>query len=319
MTSKSVQRPGAEDLRPEAFFDLRDVQHARLFQGTKYAWEALARLPQYVVETFDELKSSLLSEGRLQTSGPRSVKVSGGNGLVIKPPGLELPTDLWVDGELIIEEGVNIGPFCRISGRNYLATEAVLESHVVLDGNHLLGSGCHLGPFSYLRGSVILGARSHVRAEIKDSVLLDAISVPDPDGGEAGAKKIGTSIAHGLYVGDAVVGRGVNLGAGTMFATTRLDWKEVYPLGQQSVVQDASGVKLDLPPVGFKFSAIVGDWANVACGSILGPGAVIGRRSRLYPQSVVTGYIPPDHTSIRRGLLRAIRGNRGVGTYSGRI
>ena len=187
MTSKRVQRPGAEDLRPEAFFDLRDVQHARLFQGTKYAWEALARLPRYVVETFDALKSGLLSEGRLQTSGPGSVKVSGGNGLVIKPPGLELPTDLWVDGELIIEEGVKIGPFCRISGRNYLATEAVLESHVVLDGNNLVGSGCHLGPFSYLRGSVILGARSHVRAEIKDSVLLDAISVPDPvEGGIRG-------------------------------------------------------------------------------------------------------------------------------------
>lgn len=312
MSDSNLQKPTMEDLRPDAFFDLKGVQHARLFEGVTFAWEAISKLPQYIAEFFDQIRSNALSKGELEVLDLRQKQHIEGTQRVVAPPGYELPNDLWIDGELIIEEGVKIGPFCRISGKNYLATGAVLESHIVIEGNSIIGRGCQLKPFTYLRGNVVLGEQCEVRAEIKNAILLDAAD-------NSAGSKIGTSIAHGLYIGDAIVGRGVNLGAGTVLANIRLDWQQVHPLGRLREVFDKleSPVKLQL--VGYKHCGVIGDWVTVGCESIVGPAVMIGPRCRVFPHSIVTGYVPPNHEWRGQGQVKQILADRGIGTYEGRI
>ena len=52
-----------------------------------------------------------------------------------------------------------------------------------------------------------------------------------------------------------------------------------------------------------KLGAMVGDLAEIGCGTVLNPGTVIGRRTRVYPLSAVRGYVPPDSIYKKQGEI----------------
>ncbi len=144
----------------------------------------------------------------------------------------------------------------------------VIEPGVYIAGPCIIGKGCILRHGAYLHGGVICGDHATVGhgAEIKHSILLD----------EAAA-------AHFSYVGDSILGKGVNLGAGVKCANLRLDRTEV------AVFLDKKRVRTGLK----KFGAIVGDRVQIGCNCVLNPGTLIGRESISYPLLNFGGTIPP--------------------------
>ena len=88
---------------------------------------------------------------------------------------------------------------------------------------------------------------------------------------------------HYNYVGDSVLGYKAHMGAGAVTSNVKGDKKNVVVHGERDY---ETGRK--------KFGAMLGDFAEIGCNSVLNPGTVIGRHSNIYPVSCVRGVIPAD-------------------------
>lgn len=144
----------------------------------------------------------------------------------------------------------------------------VLEPGVMIQGPCVLGKNCQVKHGAYLREFVLCGDGCVIGhcAEIKHSILLDEAHV-----------------THFVYVGDSILGNGVNLGAGVKCANLRLDRKEV------SISYEGKKSKTALRKLG----ALIGDGAQIGCNCVLSPGTCIGKNSAAYPLLHLRGWIPP--------------------------
>jgi len=115
----------------------------------------------------------------------------------------ELGSDEAIAGT--VEKGVHL------HGSVVVEDGALVRSGAYIEGPVLIREGAEVGPNAYLRGSTVIGPDAHVtspRRRSENSVLMaDA------------------SVGHLSYVGDSVLGRGVNFGAGTNVANLRHDDK----------------------------------------------------------------------------------------------
>ncbi|WP_417330315.1 bifunctional UDP-N-acetylglucosamine diphosphorylase/glucosamine-1-phosphate N-acetyltransferase GlmU [Halomonas cupida] len=103
------------------------------------------------------------------------------------------------EGDVELGEGVRIGPYCVIRN-SHIGAESVIDAHSVIDGAVLAGLN-NVGPFARLRP----GSRLAVRARVGNFVETKNAEVGE-----------GSKINHLSYVGDARLGRDVNVGAGTI-------------------------------------------------------------------------------------------------------
>ena len=136
-----------------------------------------------------------------------------------------------------------------------------------------LGAPCIIGPetevrhCAFIRGSALVGANCVVgnSVELKNVILFDHVQTP-----------------HYNYVGDSILGYYSHMGAGSITSNVKSDKKLVVV--HNGSEQIATGLK--------KFGAMIGDYVEVGCNSVLNPGTVIGRHSNVYPTSCVRGVIP---------------------------
>ncbi|WP_170840100.1 bifunctional UDP-N-acetylglucosamine diphosphorylase/glucosamine-1-phosphate N-acetyltransferase GlmU [Halomonas daqiaonensis] len=112
---------------------------------------------------------------------------------------VEIDVGCVFEGEVELGEGVRIGPHCVIR-ESHVGAESVIESHSVLDGAVVAGHN-RIGPFARLRP----GSRLAVGARVGNFVETKNVEVGE-----------GSKINHLSYVGDARLGRDVNVGAGTI-------------------------------------------------------------------------------------------------------
>ena len=152
---------------------------------------------------------------------------------------------------------------------------AIIEENTYIQGPTFIGSGAEIRFGAYIRGNVYVGERAVVGhdTEIKHSILLPQAKA-----------------AHFAYVGDSILGRDVNLGAGTKCANVRVDMsKSNLKLLISGTVYD-SGMR--------KFGAIMGNGTSVGCNSVTNPGTLLGRDVLAYPLANLSGYVPP-HTIVK--------------------
>nr|WP_325181654.1 UDP-N-acetylglucosamine pyrophosphorylase [uncultured Oscillibacter sp.] len=143
-----------------------------------------------------------------------------------------------------------------------------------------LGAPCVIGPdtevrhCAFIRGSALVGGGCVVgnSVELKNVILFDGVQTP-----------------HYNYVGDSILGYKSHMGAGSITSNVKSD--------KTLVVVRNGGERLETGRK--KFGAILGDHVEVGCNSVLNPGAVVGRGSRVYPLSSVRGTVPPE--SIFKG------------------
>ncbi|MBL0740113.1 DapH/DapD/GlmU-related protein [Chryseolinea lacunae] len=133
---------------------------------------------------------------------------------------------------------------------------ARIEDHVVLKGPLIVSEGCFLGAHAYLRGGVYLGERVSIGpgCEIKSSYVLP-----------------GSALAHFNFLGDSVVGSGVNLEAGSIVCNhfnERAD-KKIFVI--------VNGKKVDTGSI--KFGALIGDDTRIGANAVLSPGTLLEPKS----------------------------------------
>ena len=147
-----------------------------------------------------------------------------------------------------------------------------------------LGAPCIIGPdtevrhCAFIRGSALVGAGCVVgnSVELKNVILFDGVQTP-----------------HYNYVGDSILGYKSHMGAGSITSNVKSD-KTLVTVKNEGVAME-TGRK--------KFGAMLGDFVEVGCNSVLNPGAVIGRRSNIYPVSCVRGCVPADSICKTGGVI----------------
>lgn len=138
-----------------------------------------------------------------------------------------------------------------------------------------IGSPCIICPdaevrhCAFIRGSAIVGAGAVVgnSTELKNCVLFDGVQVP-----------------HFNYVGDSVLGYKSHMGAGAVTSNVKSD--------KTPVTVSLEGEKINTGRK--KFGAMLGDFVEVGCNSVLNPGTVVGPHTNIYPLSSVRGYVLAD-------------------------
>ena len=174
----------------------------------------------------------------------------------------------------MIETGL-VG-FTRL-GKDVLVGEGVqIPTSACIEGRAIIASGASVRHGAYLRGNVIISEGCVVgnSTEIKNSILLPEAKAP-----------------HYNYVGDSILGAGAHLGAGVICSNLKSDQSSV-------VIHYGDGIETNQRKLG----AIVGDYAEIGCGSVLNPGAVIGRRTTVYPLNALRGVYPEDSIVKSNGL-----------------
>ncbi len=147
-----------------------------------------------------------------------------------------------------------------------------------------LGAPCIIGPdtevrhCAFIRGSALVGAGCVVgnSVELKNVILFDSVQVP-----------------HYNYVGDSILGYKSHMGAGSITSNVKSDKTLVTVKNEGEAME--TGRK--------KFGAILGDWVEVGCNSVLNPGTVIGPHSNVYPLSCVRGAVPADSIYKTGGVV----------------
>lgn len=136
-----------------------------------------------------------------------------------------------------------------------------------------LGAPCIIGPKTevrhgaFVRGSALVGADCVVgnSVELKNVILFDHVQTP-----------------HYNYVGDSILGYYSHMGAGSITSNVKSDKQLVVVRNGDEKIE--TGLK--------KFGAMLGDYVEVGCNSVLNPGTVVGRNSNVYPTSCVRGVVP---------------------------
>lgn len=169
-----------------------------------------------------------------------------------------LAANEWKLGQLDRRLDGEVWGDADLRGQVVVEAGAVIEPGVVIEGPVLVRSGAHVGPNAYVRGATLLGEDTHVghSVELKNTVLMANSNVP-----------------HVSYVGDSVIGREVNFGAGTQVANLRHDGDPV----QMTVKGDrvSTGRR--------KFGVVAGDGAKTAINTSLNPGVVLSSGATTMP------------------------------------
>ncbi len=177
------------------------------------------------------------------------------------------PASTWIDVTVTIGQDAEIGPQAQLEGATVIGAGAkvgpgcLLEDTTVGEDAVLLHAVCRqaeigprvtVGPFAYLRPGASIAADAHIGTyvELKKSHV------------GAGAK-----VPHLTYVGDATVGAGANIGAGTIFANYDGVRKHHTEVGENAFV--GSNTVLMAP-------VTIGDGAYTAAGSAIGEDVSAG-------------------------------------------
>ncbi len=174
--------------------------------------------------------------------------------------------------EFILELGptLNSDVFEQRGDNIWVARSAKIAPTANIAGPVIIDEGAEIRHGAFIRGSAIIGKGSVIgnSTEIKNAVIFDKAQIP-----------------HYNYVGDSILGYMAHMGAGAVTSNLKSDKSLVTVLVNGEKVE--TGLK--------KFGAILGNHADIGCNSVLCPGAVIGTKSRVYPLSMVRGFIPPKH------------------------
>lgn len=145
--------------------------------------------------------------------------------------------------------------------------------------NVIIGANTEVRQCAFIRGNAIVGQDCVIgnSTELKNVIIFDHVEVP-----------------HYNYVGDSILGYHSHMGAGSITSNVKADRMPVVVKGYD----DFSDINIETGRK--KFGAMIGDYVEVGCNSVLNPGSVIGRHSNIYPLSPIRGYVP-ENSIVKTG------------------
>lgn len=164
--------------------------------------------------------------------------------------------------------GLPADEYTEISPQVWVHNTASVAPTAFLGAPCIIGAKTEVRHCAFVRGSALVGEGCVVgnSVELKNVILFDGVQVP-----------------HYNYVGDSILGYKAHMGAGSITSNVKSDKSLVVIHGS---VQIPTGRK--------KVGAMLGDFVEVGCNSVLNPGTVIGRQSNVYPLSCVRGVVPAN-------------------------
>ena len=180
---------------------------------------------------------------------------------------------------LILTLGPTLGSdYEEVSPTVWVHKTAVVAPSAYLGAPCILGAGTEVRHCAYIRGSALVGENCVVgnSVELKNVILFDNVQVP-----------------HYNYVGDSILGYKSHMGAGSVTSNVKSDKSLVVVKNGDEKAE--TGLK--------KFGAMLGDFVEVGCNSVLNPGTVIGRHSNVYPTSCVRGMVPENSIWKNTGVV----------------
>lgn len=174
-----------------------------------------------------------------------------------------LEANEWALGDLTQRIDGDVHADADLRGPVVVEEGATIDAGVVIEGPVLVREGATVGPNAYVRGHTAVGLDAKIGAsvEVKNSVLMADASVP-----------------HLSYVGDSVLGRDVNFGAGTTVANLRHDDENVRVRVKGEAVDTGRR----------KFGVVAGDGAKTGIDTSLNAGVKLGAEAKTAPGEVVT-------------------------------
>ncbi len=154
-------------------------------------------------------------------------------------------------------------------------TAKVFDSAYIA-GPCIIDHGAEVRHCAFIRGSAIIGKNAVVgnSTELKNVILFDGVQVP-----------------HYNYVGDSILGYKAHMGAGAITSNVKSDHSlTTFHYGTETV---PTGMK--------KFGAVIGDYTEIGCNSVLNPATIIGRNATVYPLSMVRGFVPANSIYKKQG------------------
>ncbi len=171
-----------------------------------------------------------------------------------------------------------VHPSAVIEGEVVIERGAVVEPMAFIQGPTIIKEGAQVRHGAYIRGDVYVGEGAIVghATEVKNSLLLPKAGAP-----------------HFNYVGDSVLGRESNLGAGSKLSNFKVTKTGVKVRTEEGLID--TGLR--------KFGALIGDEAQLGCNVVLNPGTIVGPRTLVYLTGPGSEILPAD-SIIRLELER---------------
>lgn len=189
-------------------------------------------------------------------------------------------------GDLILELGKSLpdGEYEKRGEDVWIHKTAKIYPNNYIAGPCIIGPETEVRPGAFIRGKALVGANCVVgnSTELKNVILFDNVQVP-----------------HYNYVGDSVLGYKSHMGAGSLTSNVKSDKTLVTVRAGAEKIE--TGLK--------KFGAMLGDHVEVGCNSVLNPGTVVGKGSRIYPLSMVRGFVPSGMIFKRGEIVPIVMSN----------
>ena len=181
--------------------------------------------------------------------------------------------------DLILKLGSALGEeYTEVTPTVWVHNTAVVAPTAYLGAPCIIGAGTEIRHCAFIRGSALVGENCVVgnSVELKNVILFDNVQVP-----------------HYNYVGDSILGYKSHMGAGAVTSNVKSDKTPVTVKNGDEKIE--TGLK--------KFGAMLGDWVEIGCNSVLNPGTVIGPHSNVYPTSCVRGFVPEHSIWKNSGVV----------------
>ena len=170
--------------------------------------------------------------------------------------------------KLIEQLGSTLNPdeYNQVSPSVWVHKTAKIYPSAYLGAPCIIGPGTEVRHCAFVRGSALVGADCVIgnSVELKNVIIFDNCQVP-----------------HYNYVGDSILGFHAHMGAGSITSNIKADKRNIVVHSDPEI------------PTGLrKMGAMLGDYTDIGCDSVLNPGTVIGRWTNVYPLSCVRGIVP---------------------------
>jgi len=259
-------------IRAEDFFDLNELEFRAVFKEDQPVWASLDSLHDYLMGFFQE------SWPLAGISGQADVPLAIHKGRLLRDPMME-PTgpkgtlQVFLDGNILVDAAIIMPGAFLFDDRIIIGPGSIVEPGALIKGPTVIGERTEVRQGAYMRGDCLVGNDCVVghATEMKASIMLNHA--------QAG---------HFAYIGDSILGKKVNLGAGTKLANLKLipggivvaSGEERYKTGRR------------------KLGAILGDGTETGCNSVTSPGTLLSPGSIVYPAVTVPGKHYPTRTVI---------------------
>lgn len=175
-------------------------------------------------------------------------------------------------GRIIIEIGAQLSDDEFYSPKEgvWIAKSAEVFPSAWIGAPCIIDIGAQVRHCAFIRSNALVGRGCVIgnSVELKNVIICDEAQVP-----------------HYNYVGDSLLGYKAHMGAGSITSNIKSDRTDitVKPPHGESIATHMR-----------KFGAVLGDYAEIGCNSVLNPGTIVGRNSTIYPVSCVRGVIPAN-------------------------